>query len=86
MSTETAHFLLYIKGGCPWCRMAEDYLTEHGYRYERIDVTRDRAAYNEMRRVSDQTYAPTLVVGDLVLPDFGPDELAEFLEQHNLKP
>jgi len=66
--------------------MAEDYLTEHGYRYERVDVTRDRAAYSEMRRISDQTYAPTLVVGDLVLPDFGPDELAEFLEQHNLRP
>ena len=84
MSTERAHFLLYVKGGCPWCRMAEDYLNEHGYRYERVDVTRDRAAYNDMRRISDQTYAPTLVVGDLVLPDFGPDELAEFLEEHNL--
>jgi glutaredoxin len=86
MSTETAPFLLYVKSGCPWCRMAEDYLTEHGYRYERIDVVRDRAAYNEMRRISDQTYAPTLVVGNLVLPDFGPDELAEFLEEHDLKP
>lgn len=86
MNSEKAHFLLYIKGGCPWCRIAEDYLREHGYRYDRIDVTRDRAAYHEMRRISDQTYAPTLVVGDLVLPDFGPDELADFLEQHNLKP
>ena len=86
MSTQTAPFLLYIKSGCPWCRMAEAYLTEHGYRYERIDVTRDRTAYNEMRRISDQTYAPTLVVGDLVLPDFGPDELADFLEEHDLKP
>jgi glutaredoxin 3 len=86
MSIKTAQFRLYIKGGCPWCRMAEDYLTEHGYRYDRLDVNSDRAAYNEMRRVSDQTYAPTLVVGDLVLPDFGPDELADFLEQHNLKP
>ena len=84
MSTEP--FRLYVKSGCPWCRIAESYLQEHGYRYERINVSGDRAAFNEMKRLSDQTYAPTLVVGDLVLPDFGPEELEDFLKGHNLRP
>jgi hypothetical protein len=39
-----------------------------------------------MRRISGQTYAPTLVVGDEVLPDFGPEELEHFLKIHEIHP
>jgi hypothetical protein len=39
-----------------------------------------------MRRISGQTYAPTLVVGDEVLPDFGPEELEHFLKVHEIDP
>jgi glutaredoxin len=78
--------LLYVKAGCPWCDMAEEYLEEHGYKFRRIDVLRDRVAYDEMRRISGQTYAPTLVVEDEVLPDFGPEELEHFLKIHEIYP
>jgi hypothetical protein len=49
-------------------------------------VRKDRAAFDELRRVSGQTYAPTLVVGDEVLPDFGPEELAHFLKTNQIEP
>ena len=39
--------ILYVKTGCPWCAIAEEYLERHGYRYERIDVHEDRAAFDE---------------------------------------
>ena len=78
--------ILYVKPGCPWCRMAENYLQEHGYTYLLIDVTSDRSAFAEMKRLSGQTYAPTLAVGDVILPDFGPEELEEFLQQHQILP
>jgi glutaredoxin 3 len=78
--------ILYVKAGCPWCRVAEDYLDKGGYKYTKIDVRKDPAAFKELQRVSNQTYAPTLVVGELVLPDFGPDELEQFLKQHNIVP
>lgn len=78
--------LLYVKSGCPWCDIAEDYLNEHGYRFRSVDVRKDRAAFDELRRVSGQTYAPTLVVGDEVLPDFGPEELAHFLKTNQIEP
>jgi glutaredoxin 3 len=77
---------LYVKTICPWCRVAEDYLHQHGYKYERIDVRADRAAFDDLRRISGQSRAPTLVVGDLVLPDFGTDELEDFLKRHNIQP
>ncbi len=78
--------LLYVKPGCPWCTVAERYLDTKGYKYERIDVRRDRTAFDELKRLSNQTYAPTLVIGDLLLPNFGPDELEEFLKSHNILP
>lgn len=78
--------ILYVKPGCPWCRKAENYLREHGYLYKSVDVIRDRAAFAEMKRLSGQTYAPTLVAGDLLLPDFGLEELEEFLRQHQILP
>jgi hypothetical protein len=36
--------------------------------------------------VSGQTYTPTLLVGQLVLSDFGTDELEQFLNEHNILP
>ena len=78
--------ILYVKTGCPWCRVAEVYLDERGYKYKRINVRQDRAAFDELKRISGQTYTPTLVTGDDVLSDFGPDQLEEFLKEHNIFP
>ena len=77
---------LYIKPGCPWCIMAEEWLQGHGYRYAAIDVRADRAAFDEMIRISGQRRAPTLVAGEHLLPDFGPEELAPFLQKHSIAP
>jgi len=77
---------LYIKAGCPWCTVAEQYLNKRGYRYTSVEVRRNRPALDELLAVSGQTYAPTLVAGDLVLRDFGPDELEDFLQEHNIRP
>jgi glutaredoxin 3 len=77
---------LYVKAGCPWCMVAEQYLNKRGYRYKSIEVRRNRAAMDELQAVSGQTYAPTLLAGYLVLRDFGPDELEDFLKEHNIRP
>ncbi|MEQ1859410.1 MAG: glutaredoxin family protein [Chthoniobacteraceae bacterium] len=82
----SAPLKLFVKPGCPWCDMAEEWLRGHGYRYTLIDVISDRAAYDEMFRLSSQRRAPTLQVDDLVLPDFGPEELADFLKRHSIRP
>jgi glutaredoxin 3 len=64
--------------------MAEAVLKKHGIDYERIDVSTERAAYEELKRISGQTRAPTLVAGDRVLADFGPEELEQFLKELNV--
>lgn len=70
---------LYVKTWCPWCVKAQDWLDARGYRYELLDVEADPATMEEMLRRSGQRRCPTLVIGDRVLPDFGPEELEGFL-------
>jgi glutaredoxin 3 len=64
---------LYVKPGCPWCTEAED--------YGKVDILTDAAAFEEMRRLSGQTKAPTMRWGEEILADFGADELDAFLRE-----
>ena len=73
-------FTLYVKPGCGWCDDATDWLNEHGYAYDEIDVFSDPAAFAQMKRISGQTRCPTLVAGDELLPDFDTDQLERFLK------
>jgi len=77
---------LYVKTWCPWCVKAQSWLDARGYRYALLDVEADPGTMEEMFRRSGQRRCPTLVVGDLVLPDFGPDELEVFLNRHSIAP
>jgi glutaredoxin len=72
--------ILYIKRGCPWCDMAEEWLRQHGIAYEAVDVLSDPAAFAEMKHISGQSKAPVLITPDAkCLADFGPEELPVFL-------
>ena len=77
---------LYSREWCSWCIDAKDYLSERGYRFDVIDVGRDREAYAEMAELSEQTYVPTLVAGDEVLANFDTYQLEKFLHEHDIVP
>lgn len=77
---------LYSREWCSWCIDAKDYLTEKGYSFNLIDVSKDRQAYEEMKQLSEQTYVPTFVAGDRVLANFDTDQLEEFLNEHQINP
>ncbi len=77
-------FQVYVKPGCPWCVEVVNYLKQGNYPFEEIDVIADREAFAEMKKLSGQSSAPTMAVGDLLLADFGVEELVPFLEEHSL--
>ncbi|HKB92529.1 MAG TPA: glutaredoxin family protein [Opitutaceae bacterium] len=77
--------VLYVKTACAWCKQAIDFLDEHGFSYRQKNVTEDLKAFEEMKRLSGQTKAPTLSLNGDVLPDFGLEELVPFLRNHNVK-
>ncbi len=69
---------LFIKSYCPWCHKAMRWLDEHGVKYETLDVISNRAAFDEMERLSGQTLAPVIDVDGKILADFGPEQLETF--------
>lgn len=58
-----------------------DWLNAHGVKYETLDVIGNQAAFQEMVRLSGQTYAPVIEVDGQVLADFGPEELEAFWDK-----
>jgi len=79
--SEAPFFTVYVKPGCPWCTEALAYLDDHGYAYEAVDVIADPEAFAEMRELSGQSSAPTML-----LADFGAEELEAFLKKHQIEP
>ena len=77
---------LFSREWCSWCIDAKEYLSQRGYEFTEIDVGEDRAAFQEMKELSDQTYVPTLVAGDEVLANFDTDQLEKFLREHDIVP
>jgi glutaredoxin len=77
---------LYSREWCSWCIDAKDYLSEKGYRFQEIDVGKDRDAYEDMKNLSAQTYVPTFVAGDKVLANFDTDQLEKFLNENQINP
>lgn len=76
---------LYIKSGCPYCDEAMEYLDEHGVNYTVKEVLNDPRAFEEMRRLSGQSKAPTLDWDGKILADFGVEDLPDFLRGRNVK-
>ena len=72
---------LFTKPFCGWCDEARDWLDQHGFACEELDVTRDSAARQEMFDLTGQTLAPSIDVDGHVLADFGTDELEAFMKQ-----
>lgn len=73
--------ILYIKRGCPWCREALAFFSQHGVEVDVKDVTASHASMQRMVEVSGQSLAPTFEFGEFVVADFSVDELLSELEQ-----
>jgi len=84
--SDSPRLKLYIKPGCPWCIDAVAYLKRAGFAFEEIDVIHHSDQFDEMRRISGQSRAPTLTLGDLMLADFDVDELRTFFAENGIQP
>ena len=69
---------LFIKPFCGWCAEAMDWLDRKKVKYQVLDVTSDRVAWDEMFRLTNQSFAPVIEVDGEVLADFGASELEQF--------
>ena len=72
---------LFITPFCGWCAEALEWLDRNKIKYNTLDVTSDRVAWDEMLRLSGQSCAPVIEVDGELLADFGASELARFWEE-----
>ena len=75
---------LYIKTGCPWCEEVLDYLDDQNIDYDKVVVSDDPEAMDEMVELSGQSKAPTMDWDGDILADIGDDELVPFLRSKGL--
>jgi len=81
MTVKPKRIRLFIKPYCAWCHKAIRWLDENDVDYVLVDVTADESAFDEMIRLSGQELAPVIEMEDEVLADFGPEQLADFLQK-----
>jgi glutaredoxin len=72
---------LFVKPWCGWCQEAEQWLDNRSIEYDRLDVTSDREARQEMLQLSGQTLAPVIEVDGEILADFDTGQLAKFWQK-----
>jgi len=72
---------LFIKPYCGWCHEAIAWLDKHGFKYQKLDVTNDRAAAKEHYDLTGQGMAPSIDIDGEILADFDTRELEAFLKK-----
>lgn len=73
--------ILYIKPGCPWCREALAFFSQHGVEVSIRDVTRNKRDMQRMVEVSGQSLTPTFEMDEFVVADFSVEEFLDEIEQ-----
>jgi glutaredoxin 3 len=72
---------IYTTPTCTYCQKAKDFLTEKGIEYDAVDVTKDKDALAEMKRISGGARSvPVISVCDQVLVGFDRSALESALK------
>ncbi len=71
---------IYTTPQCHYCQEAKSFLTEKGIEFEAVDVTADKEALLEMKKISGGARTvPVIAVGDEVLVGFDRQSLEKAL-------
>jgi glutaredoxin 3 len=70
---------VYSTPTCPWCRRAEEFLSQRGVPFTKIDVSADPNAAQEMVRRSGQQGVPVIAVDDQIVVGFDRPRLERLL-------
>lgn len=74
---------IYTTPTCGYCHQAKRFLSERGVEFNEYDVSRDRAAADEMVRLTGNTGVPVIVVDDQVIVGFDRPRLEHLLSKGN---
>ena len=63
----------------PYCRLAKEFLSQKGYKFTEYDVTKDRAALDEMVKISGARSVPVIAACNDVMVGFDKTRLEQML-------
>ena len=73
------HIIIYSTPTCTHCHHLKDYLTEKGFSYEDIDVSKDFAALQASVEKSGQKGVPVIDIEGKIIVGFDQEEVDEVL-------
>jgi len=71
---------VYSTPTCPYCKKAKEYLSSKGISYQDIDVSSNKAAADEMVKLSGQMGVPVITIDGNVIKGFDKDKIDSFLK------
>jgi glutaredoxin-like YruB-family protein len=70
---------VYSTPACPWCRVAKQFLSDHGIAFEEVDVAEDQEQARAMVEKSGQMGVPVIEVGKEIIVGFDEARLRKVL-------
>jgi len=64
---------------CPYCVTLKEFLKEHNIEFEDIDVSKDKAALDEMVEKSEQTGVPVVDINGQIIVGFDKEKILQLL-------
>jgi len=61
---------VYSTPTCPWCHVVKQFLSDHGIKFENIDVSVDHEKAKEMIEKSGQMGVPVVEIGGEIIVGF----------------
>lgn len=71
---------IYSTPTCPYCKKAKEYLSSKGISYQDIDVSSNKAAADEVVKLSGRMSVPVIVINGNVVSGFDQAKIDSFLK------
>jgi alkyl hydroperoxide reductase subunit F len=71
---------LYTEPGCPYCRMAKEFLDGRGVPYAEFDISASRVSLRKAIALTGKRAVPVIVCGSDVIVGFSPSRLEQMIE------
>jgi len=75
----TEEIIVYSTPTWPYCKIAKEFLSQKGFTFTEYDVTKDRAALDEMVKISGARSVPVIAACNEVMIGFDKTRLEQML-------
>lgn len=75
-----AKIKIYSTSTCPYCISLKEFLKEHNFEFENINVSQDHEALNDMVEKSGQMGVPVVDIDGKIIVGFDKEKISKLLD------